>query len=94
MRTRGTGELSQRFAQGLSCRQLGARVPDFRADQLQAMKHIRGLGSGLVWSCDATGYGADGRMIIPVKASLLAVDPNPARRHTIAKRFNPTINPT
>lgn len=67
VRTQGTGELYERFAQCLSRRQLGALVQDYRRDQLHAMKHIHWLWSGLAWSCDATEYGDDGRQIIPVQ---------------------------
>lgn len=67
VRTQGTGELYQRFARQLSRRQLSALVQDDRQDQLHAMKHIHWLWSGLAWSCDATEYGPDGRLIIPVQ---------------------------
>ena len=66
-RTQGTGELYTRFASCLSRRQLSALVQDYRRDQLCAMKHIHWLWSGLAWSCDATEYGEDGRLIIPVE---------------------------
>ncbi len=67
VRTRGTGELLKRFAGCLSRRQLGALVQDYRRDQLHLMKHIQWLKPGLVWSCDATEYGDDGMLIIPVQ---------------------------
>ena len=66
-RTHGTADLYQRFAQCLSRRQLGTLVQDFRRDQLAAMKHIHWLWAGLAWSCDATEYGPDGTLIIPVQ---------------------------
>jgi len=67
VRTRGTGELFQRFAGCLSRRQLAALVQDDRRAQLHTMKHIHWLHPGLVWACDATEYGADGALIIPVQ---------------------------
>jgi transposase InsO family protein len=66
VRTQGTGELYQRFAQCLSRRELGGLVQDERRDQLHSMKHIHWLKSGLAWSCDATEYGP-GWQIIPVQ---------------------------
>ena len=67
VRTRGTSELYARFASSLSRRQLGMLVQDFRRAQLHAMKHIHWLWAGLAWSCDATEYGPDGALIIPVQ---------------------------
>jgi len=67
VRTHGTTELHARFARSLSRRQLGALVQDFRRDQLLAMKHIHWLWTGLAWSCDATEYGPDRCLIIPVQ---------------------------
>ncbi len=67
VRTQGTGELYARFAPSLSRRQLGALVQDFRRDQLAAMRHLHCLRAGLAWSCDATEYGPDGALIIPVQ---------------------------
>jgi len=67
VRTQGTGELYARFAPSLSRRQLAALVQDFRRDQLAAMKHLHWLWAGLAWSCDATEYGPDGSLIIPVQ---------------------------
>jgi transposase InsO family protein len=67
VRTRGTGELYERFARFLSRRQLGALVQDYRRDQLHVMKHIHWLKSGLAWSCDATQYGEADWQIIPVQ---------------------------
>jgi hypothetical protein len=67
VRSQGTGELYERFAQCLSRRSLGALVQDYRRDQLHAMKHIHWLWAGLAWSCDATEYGEDGCQIIPVQ---------------------------
>jgi transposase InsO family protein len=66
-RTHGTTELYARFASSLSRRQLGGLVQDFRREQLHAMKHIHWLWAGLAWSCDATEYGPDGVLIIPVQ---------------------------
>jgi transposase InsO family protein len=66
-RTHGTTELYARFAASLSRRQLGGLVQDFRREQLHAMKHIHWLWAGLAWSCDATEYGPDGVLIIPVQ---------------------------
>jgi transposase InsO family protein len=66
VRTKGTGELYQRFADALSRRGLRSLVQDYRRDQLNSMKHIQWLWSGLAWSCDATEYGPDGTLIIPV----------------------------
>ena len=67
VRTHGTTELHARFARSLSRRQLGTLVQDFRRDQLLAMKHIHWLHAGLAWSCDATQYGPDGLLLIPVQ---------------------------
>jgi hypothetical protein len=67
VRTQGTGELYERFADSLSRRQLGALVQDYREDQLHSMKRIQWLWSGLAWSCDATEYGDDASQIIPVQ---------------------------
>jgi hypothetical protein len=66
-RTQGSGELYQRFSGCLSRRQLASLVRDFRADQLAAMKRIQWLWAGLAWSLDATEYGVDGQIIIPVQ---------------------------
>jgi len=65
VRTQGTGELYQRFAQAISRRQFAGLVQDHRQDQLHAMKRIDWLRPGLAWSCDATHYGED--QIIPVE---------------------------
>jgi transposase InsO family protein len=67
VRTQGTSELYERFAQFLSRRQLRSLVQDYRQDQLHSMKHIYWLWSGLAWSLDATEYGEDGCQIIPVQ---------------------------
>jgi hypothetical protein len=66
LRTKGTGELLQRFAGRLSRRQLRSLVQDYRRDLLLTMKHIHWLKPGLAWSIDATEYG-DGWQIIPVQ---------------------------
>jgi transposase InsO family protein len=66
-RTRGTSELYARFAPSLSRRHLGALVQEQRRDQLATMKHIHWLWAGLAWSCDATEYGPEGNLIIPVQ---------------------------
>lgn len=47
LRTRGTGELYQRFAAAISRRQLAGLVQDYRLDQLANMKRIDWLWSGL-----------------------------------------------
>ena len=67
VRTQGTGELYRRFADCLSRRQLASLVRDFRADQLASMKRIDWLWAGLAWSFDATEYGDEGCLIIPVQ---------------------------
>lgn len=67
VRSRGTGELYQKFATAISRRQLNGLVQDYRQDQLHAMKRIHWLWAGLAWSCDATEYGDDGHQIIPVQ---------------------------
>jgi len=67
VRTRGTTRLYERFAASISRRQLNALVQSLRQNQLDAMKHIQWLWSGLAWSLDATEYGADGCQIIPVQ---------------------------
>jgi hypothetical protein len=66
-RTQGTGALYQSFNSSVSRRQLGALVHELRQDQLDAMKHIQWLWSGLAWSLDATEYGPNGCQIIPVQ---------------------------
>jgi hypothetical protein len=66
-RTQGTGELYARFADRLSRRQLRALVQEARQQQLHSMKRIQWLWSGLAWSCDATQFGDDGTLIIPVQ---------------------------
>jgi hypothetical protein len=67
VRTQGTGQLYARFADCLSRRQLGALVQDYRQEQFHSMKRIQWLWSGLAWSCDATQFGDDGTLIIPVQ---------------------------
>jgi transposase InsO family protein len=64
VRTQGTGELYQQFAEAISRRQLAGLVQDYRQDQIATMKRIDWLWSGLAWSCDATEYA--GHQIIPV----------------------------
>ena len=66
VRTQGTSELYQQFADALSRRQLKSLVQDDRRDQIHSMKHIHWLHAGVAWSCDATEY-ADGSQIIPVQ---------------------------
>jgi hypothetical protein len=66
-RTRGTGLLYRRHAGWLSRRKLARLVKWFRQNQLDSMKHIRWLKTGLAWSIDATEYGADGTPIVPVQ---------------------------
>ena len=66
-RTRGTGSLYQRHAGWLSRRQLARLVKGFRQNQLDSMKHIRWLKTGLAWSIDATEYGPNGTPIVPVQ---------------------------
>src|SRR5262245_52766393 len=56
-RTRGTGLLYRRYAGWLSRRQLTQLVRGFRQNQLDSMKHIQWLKTGLAWSIDATEYG-------------------------------------
>src|SRR5690348_9381239 len=67
VRTPGTTELHQRFADSLSRRQLTGLVQDYRQGQLDCMKRIEWLRPGLAWSIDATEYGEDGQQIIPVQ---------------------------
>ena len=67
VRSKGMGELYQRFADCLSRRQLQGLARDFRMDQLASMKRIEWLWSGLAWSVDATEYGPEGTIIIPVQ---------------------------
>jgi len=64
VRTHGTGELYQQFAEAISRRQLAGLVQDLRRDQLTSMKRIDWLHPGLAWSIDATEYGD--QQIIPV----------------------------
>lgn len=66
VRTQGTSELYQQFAEALSRRQLKSLVQDYRRDQIHSMKHIHWLQPGVAWSCDATEY-KDGWQIIPVQ---------------------------
>jgi len=66
-RTHGTGVLYQAFSLSISRRQLGQRVQDHRKDQLDSMKHIQWLWTGLAWSIDATEYGPGDYQIIPVQ---------------------------
>jgi transposase InsO family protein len=65
LRSRATSLLYQRFGASLSRRQLRDLVRDFRQHQLDTMKHIQWLWSGLAWSLDATEYGH--WQIIPVQ---------------------------
>ena len=66
-RTRGTGLLYQRHAHWLSRRELAHLVRTRRQNQLDSMKHIQWLKTGLAWSIDATEYGPEGQLIIPVQ---------------------------
>jgi transposase InsO family protein len=66
-RTRGTTELYQHFAPSISRRQLGGLVRQLRQNQLDSMKHLQWLWSGVAWSIDATEYGNDRWQIIPVQ---------------------------
>jgi transposase InsO family protein len=66
VRTRGTGRLYRRFAASISRRQLAALVRQQRREQLDNMKHIQWLWSGVAWSIDATEYGPGNCQIIPV----------------------------
>jgi transposase InsO family protein len=66
-RTQGTSELYERFVGSLSRRQLQSLVQDFRRDQLHSMKRIQWLWPGLAWSLDATEYGPEGALIVPVQ---------------------------
>jgi transposase InsO family protein len=66
-RTHGTTALYARFAASLSRRQLGTLVQEQRREHRASLKHIHWLRAGLAWSCDATEYGADGVLIIPVQ---------------------------
>lgn len=64
VRTHGTSELYQQFAESISRRELAGLVQDLRRDQLAAMKRIDWLHPGIAWSIDATEYGPG--QIIPV----------------------------
>jgi len=66
-RTRGTGLLYCRYARWLSRRELAHLVEVRRRNQLDSMKHIHWLKTGLAWSIDATEYGPDGTLIVPVQ---------------------------
>lgn len=66
VRTHGTSELYQQFADAISRRQLAGLVQDLRQDQLANMKRIDWLHPGLAWSIDATEYGPEGEPIVPV----------------------------
>jgi len=65
-RTQGAGDLYQQFAASLSRRELAGLMEDYRRDRLASMKRIDWLYTGVAWSCDATEYGPDGTLIIPV----------------------------
>jgi hypothetical protein len=65
-RTQGAGELYQQFAESLSRRELAGLVEDYRQDRLASMKRIDWLYPGLAWAIDATEYGPNGELIIPV----------------------------
>jgi hypothetical protein len=66
-RTGGTGLLYQRFSSWLSRRELTRLAKAFRQNQHDSMKHIQWLKTGLAWSIDATEYGPNGCLIIPVQ---------------------------
>jgi transposase InsO family protein len=66
-RTRGTGVLYLRYARSLSRRELAQLVRVLRQNQLDCMKHIQWLKTGLAWSIDATEYSPDGTLIVPVQ---------------------------
>jgi len=66
-RTRGSGQLYERFAAAISRRHLGGLIEQYRQEQLDAMKRIQWLWAGLAWSIDATEYGPEGCQIIPVQ---------------------------
>jgi transposase InsO family protein len=66
-RTRGTGSLYRRYARWLSRRELAQLARVLRQNQLDSMKHILWLKTGLAWSIDATEYGPDGTLIVPVQ---------------------------
>ena len=66
-RTRGTGQLHRRHARWLSRRELAALARMHRQNQLDSMKHIQWLKTGLAWSIDATEYGPDGTLIVPLQ---------------------------
>jgi transposase InsO family protein len=66
-RIRGTGLLYRRYARWLSRRELTHLAREFRQNQLHSMKHLQWLKTGLVWSIDATEYGPDGTLIVPVQ---------------------------
>jgi hypothetical protein len=55
-RTHGIGELYQALRLSISRRQLSQRVQDHRQDQLDSMKRLQWLWTGLAWSIDATEY--------------------------------------
>jgi len=65
VRTHGTGELYQEFAEAISRRALAGLVREAREDQLATMKHVYWLHPGLAWSCDATEYGDERHLVIP-----------------------------
>jgi transposase InsO family protein len=67
VRTRGTTGLQQRFNASISRRQFGGLVRELRQEQIDSMKHIQWLWSGVAWSIDATQYGNDRWQIIPVQ---------------------------
>lgn len=66
-RNRGTGALYERFAAALSRRQFQTLVQEQRWDHRHTLKRIDWLYPGLAWSCDATEYGSDGTLLIPVQ---------------------------
>jgi transposase InsO family protein len=66
-RTRGAGQLYQRYAHWLSRRELAHLLKVHRQNQRDCMKHIQWLKTGLAWSIDATEYGPDDTLIVPVQ---------------------------
>ena len=66
-RTRGTGWLYQRYAAWLSRRELVHWAKVLRQTQRDSMKNVHWLRTGLAWSIDATQYGGDGWLIIPIQ---------------------------
>jgi transposase InsO family protein len=82
VRTHGTGLLHRKYVRWLSRRELAHLVKVLRQNQIDSMKRIQWLKTGVAWSIDATEYGPDGTLIVPVQdlASRYRLPPMSATR--------------